>query len=187
MRFQRGTHYPHPPRGPGRKPYAMSDAALRQRCRNLRRTRIRSDRETAIIKRLIWQPCCDSGPRSSQRALARQLGVRPSYVHKLLRKAQTEGMDVLLLHGRVTFADLQKARQFTVKLREQEPGLLAPQPRLSDEQPFTTATEIECEAQKLIRQAHRQNPGLQPMTWQEHEEGRRGSGRRVLLRIPVPR
>src|SRR5215472_10755306 len=68
MRFQRGIRYPHPPRGPARKPYTMSEAALRQRRRNLKRTRIRSDRETAIIKRLIWQACFDGGERLSQRA-----------------------------------------------------------------------------------------------------------------------
>src|SRR5215472_12222806 len=114
MRFQRGIHYPHPPRGPARKPYTMSEAALRQRRRNLKKTRIRSDRETAIIKRLIWQSCFDGGERPSQRALARQLGVWPSYVWKVERRAQSEGMDALLANGgRVTLDDLEKARRFT--------------------------------------------------------------------------
>jgi hypothetical protein len=127
MRFQRGLHYPHPPRGPARKPYRMSEAALRQRRRNLKRTRIRSDRETAIIKRLIWQACSDCGERPSQRALARQLGVWPSYISKVQRKVQGEGMDALLANGgRVTLHDLEEARSFTAKLRAQEPGLLAP-------------------------------------------------------------
>src|SRR5215467_8860919 len=110
MRFQRGIRYPHPPRGPGCKPYTMSEAALRQRRRNLKRTRIRSDRETAIIKRLIWQACFDGGERLSQRALARQLGVRPSYVYKVQRKAPSEGKDALLADStRFTLDDLEKA------------------------------------------------------------------------------
>ena len=105
----------------------MSEAALRQRRRNLKRTRIRSDRETAIIKRLIWQACFDGGERLSQRALARQLGVRPSYVYKVQRKAPSEGKDALLADStRFTLDDLEKARSFTAKLRAQEPGLLAP-------------------------------------------------------------
>jgi hypothetical protein len=105
----------------------MSEAALRQRRRNLKQTRIRSDRETAIIKRLIWQARFDGGERLSQRALARQLRVWPSYVWKIQQKAQSEGMDALLANGRrLTLDDLEKARSFTAKLRAQEPGLLAP-------------------------------------------------------------
>ena len=106
----------------------MSEAALRQRRRNLKRTRIRSDRETAIIKRLIWQACFDGGEHRSQRALARQLRVWPSYVWKVQRKALSEGLDALLANGgrRFTLDDLKKARSFTAKLRAQEPGLLAP-------------------------------------------------------------
>jgi len=88
---------------------------------------MRSDRETAIIKRLIWQACFDSVPRPSQRALARQLHVWPSYVWKVQRKALSEGKDALLADStRFTLDDLEKARSFTAKLRAQEPGLLAP-------------------------------------------------------------
>src|SRR5262249_27455120 len=127
MRFQRGIHYPHPARGPARKPYGMSEAALRQRRRNLGRTRKRSDRETAVIKRLIWQAYFEGGKRPSQRALARQFHVWPSYVWKVQRRALSEGKDVLLANcGRFTLDDLEKARCFTAKLRAQEPGLLAP-------------------------------------------------------------
>jgi len=127
MRFQRGVRYPHPPRGPARKRYTMSEAALRQRRRNLKRTRTRSDRETAIIKRLIWQTYFDGGERPSQRALARQLRVSKSYVWKVQQTAVSEGRDALLANGgRVTLHDLEKARSFTAKLRAQEPGLLAP-------------------------------------------------------------
>jgi hypothetical protein len=129
MRFQRGIYYPHPRRGKARKPYAMSDAALRQRCRNLRRTRLRSDRESRTIKLLIWQSCFESGPRRSQRALARELRVWPSYVCKVQKQATSVGWDARIQYGRrVTLDDLADARRFTAKLREQEPGLLAPVP-----------------------------------------------------------
>jgi hypothetical protein len=88
---------------------------------------MRSDPETAVIKRLIWQACFDGEERPSQRALARQLGVAPSYVWKVQRKAQNEGKNVLLAdRTRVTLDDLEKARSFNAKLRAQEPGLLAP-------------------------------------------------------------
>jgi len=107
----------------------MSDAALRQRRRNLKRTRIRSDRETAIIKRLIWQACFDGGDRPSHRALARQLGVWPSYVAKVQRKAQNERTDVFLANGRrVTLDDLEKARSFTEKVRAEVPDILTASP-----------------------------------------------------------
>src|SRR5215472_8386226 len=129
MRFQRGIHYHHPPRGPARKRYRMSEAALRQRRRNLERTRIRSDRETAIIKLLIWQACFDTAPHRSQRALARQLRVWPSYISKVQRKALSEGMDVLLANrGRVSLDDLAVARRFTEKVRAEAPDTLAPVP-----------------------------------------------------------
>jgi len=129
MRFQRGIHYHHPPRGPARKRYRMSEAALRQRRRNLERTRIRSDRETAIIKLLIWQACFDTAPRPSQCALARQLRVCPSYVWKVERKALREGQDVLLADStRLTFDDLADARRFTQKVHAEEPDILAPVP-----------------------------------------------------------
>lgn len=129
MRFQPGIRYPHPPRGRGRKPYTMSEAALRQRCRNLSKGRLRSERESLIIKLLIWQSCFDGGPRPSQRALTRQLGTRPSYVCKVQRKAPTEGMDTLVRRGRhVTLDDLDGARRLTATLREQ--GLLPSTRRL---------------------------------------------------------
>src|SRR5215469_10596195 len=131
MRFQRGIHYPHPPRGPARKSYTMSEAALRQRRRNLKRTRIRSDCETAIIKRLIWQACFDGGERPSQRALARQLRVWPSYVWKVQRKALSEGLDALVANGeRVGLDDLEKARCFTEKVRADSPDILVALPAL---------------------------------------------------------
>ena|SRR6516225_7878349 len=75
MRFREGEHYPHPPRGPGRGLYRMSDAALRARRQNLARSRTRSNRETLVIKLLIWQSGLDDKRAHSQRSLARQLGV----------------------------------------------------------------------------------------------------------------
>jgi|SRR5580700_2560770 hypothetical protein len=124
MRFFKGTHYPHPARGLGRGRYYMSDAARHARRRNLSKSRLRSDRESLVIKILIWQSCFDYGPRPSQRSLARQLGVYPSYVCKV-QKQSARALDALARGHSVTLDDLDKARRFTARLREQEPGLLA--------------------------------------------------------------
>lgn len=92
----------------------MSEATLRQRRRNLRRTRLRSERESLTIKLLIWQACFDSGPRPSQRALARELGVGPSYICKVQRQAASVGWAARVQRGRrVTLDDLADARRFT--------------------------------------------------------------------------
>jgi hypothetical protein len=107
----------------------MSDAARRARRNNLSRSRLRSDWESRVIKLLIRQSCFDDGPRPSQRALARQLGVYPSYVCKVQRQSST-GLDALVSGKRVSLDDLSKARRFTARLREQEPGLLAHLDRL---------------------------------------------------------
>jgi len=183
MRFSKGVHYSHPPRGPGRRQYDMTDAAPRARRCNLSKARKRSEVESLIIKRLIWQSCFGGGQRPSQRALARQLGVWPSYIHKVLRKAKTEGMEALHRHGRVTLADLDEARQFIAKLGKQEPGLLVPAPRAcaSDGPRYTSADDTQREAQVMIRQAHEQNPGTQRMTWQEHQARERSGGHRSGL------
>jgi hypothetical protein len=109
MRFRKGIHYPHPPRGRGRGRYHLSDAALRARRRNLAKSRRRSASESLIIKRLIWQPCFDGSPRPSQRTLARQLGVWPSYVCKV-QKQTKRGLDALTGASRVTLEDLAKVR-----------------------------------------------------------------------------
>jgi hypothetical protein len=125
MRFLKGIRYPHPPRGHGRGTYYMSDEAMRARRRNLSNSRLRSARESLVIKLLIWQPCFEGGPRPSQRALARQLGVCRSYVSKI--QAQSEpGLDALAKGNRVTLDDLYEARRFTATIRELEPALLAP-------------------------------------------------------------
>jgi hypothetical protein len=125
MRFLKGTCYPHPPRGLGRGRYYMSDAARRARRNNLSRSRLRSDWESRVIKILIWQSCFDGGPRASQRVLARELGVWPSYVCKV-QKQSARGLDAVASGNRVTLDDLDKARRFTARLREQEPGMLGP-------------------------------------------------------------
>jgi hypothetical protein len=125
MRFLKGIHHPHPPRGPGRGRYHMSDAARRARRNNLSRSRLRSEWESQVIKLLIWQSCFVGDARPSQRALARLLGVYPSYVCKVQQQSAT-GLDALASGNRVTRDDLDKARRFTARLREQEPGLLAP-------------------------------------------------------------
>jgi len=80
-----------------------------------------------MIRVFIWQACFDSGPRASQRQLARQLNVWPSYVHKIQKQAD-RGLQVLLNGGRVTLDDLEEARYFTERLRREEPGELAPAP-----------------------------------------------------------
>ena len=123
MRFLKGVHYPHPPRGPGRGRYLVSDAARRARRLNLSTARLRSDRESGVIKLLIWQESFAEGPRLSQRVLARQLRVWPSYVCRVQKQAE-RGLDALGSGPRVTLDDLDDARRFTVRFREQEPGLL---------------------------------------------------------------
>ena len=122
MRFRKGEHYPHPPRGPSRGRYHMSDAARRARRQSLSKSRLRSDSETRVIKLLIWQSCIDDCPRPWQRALAHQLGVYPSYVCKV-QKQSDMGLEMLSLGQRVTFDDLEKARRATAQ-REQDPRLV---------------------------------------------------------------
>jgi hypothetical protein len=152
----------------------MSEKALRQRRRNLKRTRIRSDRETTIIKRFILQTCFDGGKRPSQRALARQLGVWPSYVWKVQQKALSEGLDALLANdGRVTLDDLEKARSFTATLRTQEPGPLPPalDERATEEHARTPDENIAA-------------------TWDEVNDWKRKnlwrSDTRRRIRVPIP-
>jgi hypothetical protein len=145
MRFQRGTHYQHPPRGPGRKPYTMTETALRQRRHNLKRTRMRSDRESLIIKLLTWQAFFGEQPKPSQRALARELGVWPSYVCKVQKQAASMGWEARVQYGRrVTLDDLADAQRFTARIREQEASLLAPAPtrRLYEGEPPADGTGV---------------------------------------------
>jgi hypothetical protein len=143
----------------------MSEAALRQRCRNLRRTRIRSDCESRTIKLLIWQYCFEGGPRLSQRAIARELRVWPSYVCKVQKQATSVGWAARIQYsGRVTLDDMASAQRFTAKLREQ--GLLASTRRLhGGETPceqrrvagIMTADEIIAEQRRFAEEWKRKN------------------------------
>src|SRR5215469_18931789 len=128
MRFRKGEHYPHPRRGPGRGLYRMSDAARRARRQNLARSHTRSNRETLVIKLLIWQSCFEGEPRPSQRTLARQLGVSRSYVFKIQAQAEKD-LDALARGNRVTLDDLHDARRFTTKVKALEPWLFASAPK----------------------------------------------------------
>ncbi len=115
----------------------MSDAALRARRQNLTNVpRLRCVTESELIKRLTWQFYLD-GSRPSQRALARLLGVSPSYICKL-GKRLSKGLDVLASRQRVTLDDLAQARHVTARRRGKEPGLLASH---SDAVPAMTADE----------------------------------------------
>lgn len=125
---------PGRPRGRGRHRYCMSGLAWDQRQRSLaiahsRVKRLRRHDETLTIKLLIWQWYFDSGPKPSLRTLARQLGVSCCYVHKVKERAAGVGRDILAAQGRrITLDDLVEARRFTARIRQKEPGLLAPPP-----------------------------------------------------------
>jgi hypothetical protein len=125
MRFQKGEHYPHPPRGRARHPYHVSDLARCARRLNLSNTRIRSTRETLTIKLWIWQATFGNGPHLSQRELARQLGVCRSYIHKVQHQ-RAQATHALAREAGVTMDDLLAAQDFTAGIREQEPTLLRP-------------------------------------------------------------
>ncbi len=145
----------------------MSARALRARRRNLQAAgcggkvkRLRSDRESRIIKLIIWQWFFDQKPKPSRRALARQLGVRPSYVCEVQKQATSMGWDALVKFGRrVTLDDLADARRFTAKLRDMEPGLLAPAPRpsASDQPRWMTADDAIAERWREVNEWKRKN------------------------------
>jgi len=63
------------------------------------------------MKLLVWQSYFDRY-RPSQRELARQLGVWPSYVCKLQKQSE-KGLEALTSGQRATFDDLEQARRFT--------------------------------------------------------------------------
>jgi hypothetical protein len=167
MGFRKGIYYPHPPRGPARQPYTVSEAARRQRVRNLQGTRTRSDRESLVIKLLIWQ----SSLGISQRTLARQLGVWPSYICKVQKQPAITG--ALADGHRVTLGDLNAARGFTARLRDTEPGLLAALRHSDTTEPrVMTVNENIAETQREVAEWKRKN--LRP-----HEMRRR-------IRVPIP-
>jgi hypothetical protein len=133
---------------------------------------LRSKHESEVIKLLIWQSYFEEWPRPKQRALASQLRVSRSYVHKI-QKQWAKGFEALNSGRRATLDDLEEARRCTVRLREQEPGLLArpPKPRPLDEPPVMTADESIAETWREVNEWKRKNPSY----------GRR----RVLFSVPV--
>ena len=119
MRFQKGQGCAHPRRGRARHPYRMSEAARKQRLGNRRAWRSYS--ETQAILGLIEQEYLKPSPRS-ERIVARELGVSPSYVHK--RKKRRTG--VLSYRDRsYTLYDLAEARLMTSRMRAKHPELFA--------------------------------------------------------------
>src|SRR5215472_14671635 len=80
--------------------------------RNLAKVRrLRSAQESLIVKRFVWQWVLQTGPKPTQRQLARELGVRQTYVREVAGRWGKEGMPVMLGNPqRVTFEDLAKAR-----------------------------------------------------------------------------
>jgi len=121
--------------------------------------------ETAIIKLLIWQACFDPEPRVSQRTLARQLHVWPSYVCKVQKQA-AKGLEALASGRRYTLADFEQARGVTGRMRERQPG--ASQPALLEPQPSNPYRAI----------AHAR-------TLREWEQLERRGGGRVLFSVPI--
>lgn len=139
----------------------MSEAALRARRRNLSRARLRSATESQIIKRLIWQSYFEAGPRQSQRALARQLGVWRSYVSKIQNQTARD-LEALASGHKVTLGDLAKARNVTARIKQENPGLHAPTPlpRSSDEPRAHSVDESIEEAWREVREWKRKNPPI---------------------------
>jgi hypothetical protein len=132
---------------------------------------LRSDRESRTIKLLIWQAYFDVWPRPSQRIVARQLGVWPSYVCKI-QKQWARGFEALTSGQRATLDDLEQAQQSTATLREQEPGLLRSlEPAKGDEPPVMTADQSIAATWREVNEWKRKNP-IYPK-------------RRVLFSVPV--
>lgn len=91
----------------------------RKRVSRLSNLRPRSDRESTVIKLLIWQACFDESPRAMQRTLARLR----SYIHKVQHQ-RAEAIDALTGAASVTMEDLAAAQRFSAKPREREPNSL---------------------------------------------------------------
>lgn len=111
--------------------------SLEASLRNLERARAawshpprpwRSDRETRIIKRLVWQWFTYCGPRNwSARGLARWLGVSHTYIQKLVRQFRTDPGDMqrdARRHTPATFEHLRCAQEETRQQKER--GWLRP-------------------------------------------------------------
>jgi hypothetical protein len=81
----------------------------------------RSLEETRLIKALAWQWFKLNEPRCGLRQIARHLGVSHAYVQKLVREFRADPRNVLQqqrAYGRGTFAEFQRARGETVRMRE---------------------------------------------------------------------
>jgi hypothetical protein len=82
----------------------------------------RSDQETRVIKRLVWQWFTYRGPdKWSARGLARWLGVSHTYIQKLVRRFRTDPSEMqrdALRHTAATFEHLSRAREETRQEKE---------------------------------------------------------------------
>jgi transcriptional regulator with XRE-family HTH domain len=139
-----------------------------ERARHARsRQQPRSTEETLIIKLLIWQSVVEPRRRPTQRELARQLGISQPYVQKIARRFATQGMQAMLANPRVTFEDLEVARERRFATRARlSPPRAAGRINDSDDKPkpwsFGTVRTMQ--------------------EWQELEE--RKGGRRITFRLP---
>lgn len=91
----------------------------------------RSDQESRVIRRLVWQWFRYRGPeKSSGRAVGRWLGVSHTYIQKLLREFGTDPSRALWqeqTHGPATIDDLKRAQAHTWEMKQR--GCLRSPPR----------------------------------------------------------
>lgn len=81
----------------------------------------RSKEEGRMVRRyvLLWLTCRDAS-RPSGRSWAKQLGISHTWLQKVVRalKANPEEMRKLQLQGDVTLAQLDRAKEYTQRMRE---------------------------------------------------------------------
>ena len=81
----------------------------------------RSKEEGLMIRRyvLLWLTCRDAS-RPSGRNWAKQLGISHTWLQKVVRvlKANPEEMRRLQSQGNATLAQLNRAKEYTVRMRE---------------------------------------------------------------------
>lgn len=81
----------------------------------------RGPQETRLIKALAWRWYTLKEPRCGGRQIARWLGVSHTYVQKLVREFDGDTRNVVQqerAYGPATFADLRRAQEETIRLRE---------------------------------------------------------------------
>jgi hypothetical protein len=81
----------------------------------------RSNQESQMIRRYVFQWLTCRGTRPSGRAWARQLGVSHTWLQKLVRKFQADPTPMLRearCCGDPSFAQLSRAREFTQRMKE---------------------------------------------------------------------